>query len=162
MLSLDKTLLQQCSAFEPLASANLLSRRLRILVVDDEPSIRDILADSLREEGHFVDTAVDGLDGLEHFRRGAWDVVLTDRAMPGLSGDQLAVEIKIASPYLPIVMLSGFTPADSRPEDTPRAVDVMVKKPFSIEKLKAAVLEASELYSRVPDQFGDEDIRAIG
>lgn len=130
--------------------------------MDDEPSIREILAESLREEGHFVETAVDGLDGLEHFRRGAWDVVLTDRAMPGLSGDQLAAEIKIASPYLPIVMLSGFTPANSDSEDTPRAVDMMVKKPFEIEKLKAAVLQASELYSRAPEQFGDEDVRAVG
>ena len=130
--------------------------------MDDEPSIREILAESLREEGHFVETAVDGLDGLEHFRRGAWDVVLTDRAMPGLSGDQLAAEIKIASPYLPIVMLSGFTPANSDSEDAPRAVDMMVKKPFEIEKLKAAVLQASELYSRSPEQFGDEDVRAVG
>src|SRR5690349_727536 len=136
MPALDRSLLQQCSAFEPLASAGLLARKLRILVVDDEPSIRDILAHSLREEGHFVQTAVDGLDGLEHFRRGAWDVVLTDRAMPGISGDQLAAEIKIASPYLPIVMVSGFASGTTDSEDRPRAVDILVKKPFEIERLK--------------------------
>jgi DNA-binding NtrC family response regulator len=162
MPSIDQTLLQQCGAFEPLSSANLLARKLRILVVDDEPSIREILANLLRDDGHFVDTAVDGLDGLERFRRGAWDVVLTDRAMPGISGDQLATEIKIASPYLPIVMISGFTPPNADSEDTPRAVDMMVKKPFEIQKLKTLVLQAAELYPRTPDQAGEDEIRAVG
>ena len=146
----------ELALLEPMPhQSDFFRRRLRILVVDDEASIREIVDATLREEGHFVQTAIDGLDGLEHFRRGAWDVVVTDRAMPGLSGEQLAGEIKIASPYLPVIMLSGFTPGVSDISDRPHGVDLMVRKPFRLDALCEAVKRAAQLYSGDTDS-GEE------
>ena len=153
--------LAELARVESMPPPDYLQRRLRILVVDDESSIREVVATTLREEGHFVETAVDGLDGLEHFRRGAWDVVLTDRAMPGLSGEQLAAEIKIAAPYLPVIMLSGFSPSQSGSVGQPLAADMLISKPFRLETIRAAVIEAAQMYSGVSER-SDEDEQAVG
>jgi CheY-like chemotaxis protein len=66
------------------------SRPLRILVVEDEPLVREVLGVYLSEDHHDVTTAVNGRDGLEKFQAGDYDLVVTDRAMPEMNGDQLA------------------------------------------------------------------------
>jgi len=66
------------------------SHSLRALVVDDEQTVRDTLTICLTINGHTVETATDGLEGLEKFRAGEFDVVITDRRMPYMSGDKLA------------------------------------------------------------------------
>lgn len=140
-------------------------RRLRLLVVDDESSIRDILSAYLRGDGHFVETAVDGLDGLERFRRGTWDVVLTDRAMPGLNGWQLAAEIKAIAPRLPIIMLSGFASGVSEEPGQLKTVDLLVHKPFRLEALRETVQKAARLYPVTPAPLvrpEDQGERAAG
>lgn len=158
-----------CNAALPPPASELslepCQRRLRILVVDDEPSIRDILSAYLRGDGHFVETAVDGLDGLEHFRRGTWDVVLTDRAMPGLSGWQLAAEIKAIAPCLPIVMLSGFASGLLEESGQLKTVDLLMHKPFRLEELREAVQKAVRLYPASPTLLArpeDQGERATG
>ena len=65
-------------------------RRLRLLVVGDEPTIRDLVGQWLRLDGHYVETAADGVEGLKQFNEKNWDVVITGRMMPKLDGDGLA------------------------------------------------------------------------
>ena len=66
----------------------------RVLVIDDEIDVREALADMLREHRHEVTLAADGTEGLERFRDAVFDVVLTDLAMPGISGWQVAQAVK--------------------------------------------------------------------
>ena len=113
--------------------------RLRLLLVDDESTVRGVIAEYLQEDGHYVETAGDGLHGLERFRAGTWDLVITDRVMPKLDGDGLANAIKRIDPKVPIILVTAFAdrPPDVRGPGSP--FDMIVRKPFTHETLRAAV-----------------------
>jgi CheY-like chemotaxis protein len=64
--------------------------------------------EQLSSQGHTVETANNGLEGLDKFLSGQFDLVVTDRAMPEMGGDQLATAIKQVAPDRPIIMLTGF------------------------------------------------------
>ena len=80
----------------------------KILLVDDEPSVLEMLRQLLCLKGHIVDTSPNGEEGLEKIKSGNYDVVITDIQMPGLSGTEMAAIVKTeaASPP-PIIGLSG-------------------------------------------------------
>jgi signal transduction histidine kinase len=116
---------------------------LRILVVDDEPSIREVLRAYLKEDGHSVGVAIDGREGFELFcSSGDWDLVVTDRAMPHLNGDQLAAAIKQIRPHVPVVLITGFADVMSDVGDHPAAIDIVIPKPFTRDALRAAIANA--------------------
>ncbi|MBT3271211.1 response regulator [Candidatus Poribacteria bacterium] len=109
---------------------------LRVLLVDDEPLVRELLSEYMAVAEHQVTTASDGAEALEAFAPDSYDLVITDRAMPGLSGDQLATAVKDVSPQTPVIMLTGFGPMmDERPEN----VDMVASKPITMEELYTAI-----------------------
>ena len=113
-------------------------RSLRILVVEDEEIIRRMLVEYLSVAGHVVHTAPDGAKGLVECRGGKFDLVVTDQAMPGITGDELAAAIKSADPEMPVVLLTGF--ADfMKGEAKPASVDLVLKKPTSLPQLQRAI-----------------------
>ncbi len=118
------------------------SRRLRLLVVDDEPQVLEVLAAYLTGDGHEVTTAGDGREALEKFRQGTFDAVLLDRAMPGMSGDQLAGILKSAQPSLPVLMLTGFGAMMESAREIPPHVDRVVSKPVTLRQLRDALSQA--------------------
>src|SRR2546422_493000 len=73
----------------------------------------------------------DGSQGLERFRAGKFDLVLTDRAMPQMNGDQLAVAIKDLVPSTPVILLTGFVDLARENHQKPGAVDLMLPKPIT-------------------------------
>jgi two-component system KDP operon response regulator KdpE len=109
-----------------------------ILVVDDDPAIRESLARELRAAGYTTSLAADGTEGLTSFQTGAPDVVLTDLAMPRSDGFDLIAAIRGTS-AVPIIVLS-VRGADA---DKVRALDLgaddFVTKPFSVSELLARV-----------------------
>jgi PAS domain S-box-containing protein len=111
-------------------------RSLRVLVVDDEPSVRELLSEYLRVDGHAVTTATNGRKGLEAFRDGTFDLVLTDRAMPEMNGDRLALAIKQLAPDMPVLMLSGFGDMMKSADELPAGVDAVVGKPVTLATLR--------------------------
>jgi CheY-like chemotaxis protein/anti-sigma regulatory factor (Ser/Thr protein kinase) len=113
---------------------------LRILVVDDEAPVRDTLAAVLAADGHEVESAMDGAEGLRRFLASKFDLVITDKAMPGMSGDQMATAIKKSAPETPIVLLTGFGLFLDK-EDFP-AVDALASKPVRIPQLREAITHA--------------------
>lgn len=125
-------------------------RPLRILVVDDEAAVREVLAVCLSEDGHYVDCEVDGVAALERFRAAPWDIVLTDRAMPRMNGDQLAAEIKKLDPGIPVVMVTGFADLMRDVGDHPSGVDAVVRKPFTMETLRDGISKALVAPDPVP------------
>ena len=124
-------------------------RPLRILLVDDDASIREHLKEFLnRVEGHIVETAVDGMDGLQCFNEGAWDLVLVDRAMPRMNGFELAGAIKERSPHVPVIMISGIPGVATRTQGADASVDSFLPKPFTSEELSEAIECASRKCAR--------------
>ena len=115
------------------------ARQLHILAVDDEPMIRELLTTFLKSEDHTVETAVSGLEGLETFRAGRFDLVITDRAMPGMNGDQLTAAIKLLDSQIPIIMLTGFGSNMLAANEKPADVDLIVGKPFNLPDLEQAL-----------------------
>lgn len=117
---------------------------MRILVADDEPMVREVIRLYLVEDGHTVETAEDGSDALKKFQDGVFDLVLTDRAMPELSGDQLAAEVKALRPDIPVVLLTGFGDLMNAEGEKPPGVDAVVAKPFTMMSLRSAVADVNK------------------
>jgi len=116
---------------------------LRVLVVDDEPLVRNVEAKYLEAAGHTVVRAASGAEGLEKFRAEKFDVVVLDRAMPGMSGDQLAAAVKQLSADTPVIMLTGFGDLMDATGEMPPHVDVLLNKPITLVGLQEAVRKTS-------------------
>lgn len=112
---------------------------LRVLVVDDDVVVRRVLQSFLETDGHQMAGAADAAEALEKLRGAAFDLVILDRAMPGMSGIELAATIKRDSPGQRIIMLSGFGDTMATlGEETP-CVDLLLSKPICHEELAAAI-----------------------
>jgi signal transduction histidine kinase len=118
-----------------------LERTLQILLVDDQPIICELVAELLRTDGHVVHTAGSGGSALEKFREVDYDLVITDLAMPGMNGEQLANVIKQLTPAKPVILLTGFEDYSDEAGMCPPAIDLVVAKPASLEELRRAMLK---------------------
>jgi len=116
---------------------------LRILVVEDEPLVREVLSVYLAEDQHKVQVAENGRDGLEKFKAGTFDLVMTDRAMPEMNGDELALEIKRLNPGMPVLLLTGFGDLMTGAGEQPTGVDLVVSKPFTLTTLRSAIAKVT-------------------
>lgn len=116
-----------------------LSPSLRVLCVDDEPMVREVIASYLTQDGHIVEEATDGAEGLEKFQAGRFDLVVTDRAMPGMNGVQLGLAVKQKAPDTPVILLTGFGSLMEVTGEKPVGVDYVVSKPVTMEQLRKAV-----------------------
>ena len=109
---------------------------LRVLVVDDDPRVRDVLVAFLHEDGYATETATNGREGLERFREGGYDVVVTDCAMPELFGDKMAEAIKQLAPSIPIILITGFGNLLDAAEEGTAGADAVVSKPIRLSKFR--------------------------
>ena len=114
---------------------------LALLLIDDDALLLESLGEILRGEGHTVDTALGGEDGVEAVRRAAqagrrFDAVITDLGMPHVDGRQVAREVKALSPDTPVVMLTGWGRGMSESEPHPEGVDLLMSKPPKLAELR--------------------------
>ncbi|MSQ14448.1 MAG: response regulator [Dehalococcoidia bacterium] len=121
------------------------SKALHALIVDDELAIRTMLAALLEADGHQVELAEHGLQALEKLRSGSYDLLITDRSMPIMNGDQLAAAVKTMGLDLPIIMLTGFGELMASAEESVAAVDVTLAKPVSWDTLRVAIQQVTSV-----------------
>ncbi len=107
----------------------------RILVIDDEPDIAEILRDVLTAEGHSVELAGGGREGLDKVRGAPFDLVFTDLGMPDISGWEVASTIRENHPELPVVLVTGWGATLSEQEIAENFIAAVVNKPFDIDNL---------------------------
>src|SRR5688572_19888006 len=119
-------------------------RRLRILLVEDEANVRTVVTHQLSSEGHTVDSATNGREGLEKFMSSWFDLIITDRAMPEMGGDQLAAAIVGIAPDKPIIMLTGFGDLMTAKGEKPAGVRAIVSKPVTLDVLRQAIVQATD------------------
>lgn len=122
------------------SDTNAFARPLRILCIDDEPLIRELLSDSLVLFKHQVVTVDGGQRGIDTFRQAASDgnpfeVVITDLGMPEMDGRQVANMIKTESPTTPVIMLTGWGTMMKEEGDVPTQIDGVLSKPPRVKEL---------------------------
>jgi len=114
---------------------------LRVLVVDDEPRIRSLVCEYLATDHHKVETAGDGVEALEKLRLNRFDLIVTDRSMPRMSGEQLATAAKRQCPSTPVLLLTGFGEMMADQNERPEGVDLIVTKPVTMDALRDAIVK---------------------
>ena len=110
-----------------------------ILVVDDEPGIRAVLASSLEFEGYAVRVAADGRGALAEVQRARPDLVVLDVLMPGMDGLTACRRLRAADPHLPVLMLTARDLTGDRVAGLDAGADDYLAKPFELDELLARV-----------------------
>lgn len=121
------------------------TRKLQVLVIDDDVLVRAVLVEFLHQAQHQIETANDGWEGLEKFHTGHFDLVITDRAMPKLNGDSLASAIKALRPTIPVILLTGFGELMQANGELPKGVDCVMSKPFTFSTLQQTIAQVTEV-----------------
>lgn len=129
----------------------------RILVVDDEPFIRDLLADFFVKSDYEVVVAHDGESGIAECRRSSFDVALVDLKMPDQTGTDVLAEIRVLDPGLPVIIMTGYPTIDASIEAIRRGAHDFIVKPFRLQELKERIDRAIRTRSLTRDL---EDLRS--
>jgi len=111
---------------------------MRILVIDDEVAVADLLADAVRSEGHDTTVAHDGEAGLALLSRERPDAVFLDVAMPGMDGIEVLRRIRAGDSSLPVVLITGRADAEELDEARRLGVSEVIYKPDILTHLTAA------------------------
>jgi CheY-like chemotaxis protein len=111
----------------------------KILIVDDEQFVRDLLEKVLRRRGHEVTVASDADHALQAFAQANYDLLLTDVVMPGMDGFDLLRRVKSAYPAIKVIVLTGYARKQSISDFLLYGADEYLSKPFQVHELISAV-----------------------
>jgi two-component system cell cycle response regulator CpdR len=114
----------------------------RILIAEDEESLRRFVARALVIDGHEVVEAGDGAEALDYLKAEGFDLLLSDIRMPIMDGIALATATAELVPQMPILLMTGFAEQRERAEPLMRIVVDVVEKPFSLPQIRQAVANA--------------------
>ena len=129
---------------EPIVIRQILgvkSERKTILVVDDEPLLCEVVTEWLTTDGHTVATAGNGAAALQKFQANRFDLVLTDKAMPDMSGEQLAVVLHERGLGVPVILMTGFGDLMKAAGEKPPHIRAILSKPMTGMAFRAALAE---------------------
>jgi len=126
------------------ASGGVSRKKGRILIVDDEETVRQYLSDMLQRFGHEVHTAMSSIEALEAFRSRPldYDIVITDQAMPYVTGLTLANQLRQIRPDISIILCTGYTELISAEEASFFGIKKILMKPFTAKQIQR-VIESS-------------------
>lgn len=130
------------AAATPAERGSRAATRPRVLVVDDESSIRELLSKTLALAEYEVDTAQDGRAAIERLRLGHYDLLIADLKMPGLDGLSLIREAKRLKGDLPVIIITGYSTESSAIEAVNLGVAGYLTKPFRVPQVLAAAARA--------------------
>lgn len=115
------------------------ARKARILIIDDEEDIRNLLVDMLHGEGHSVDVASTGQEGIEKCKQSSFDFVITDLGMPNMSGWEVSKRIKAIQPDVTLILATGWDIRFDEEKLETAGVERVISKPFQIEEVLSCV-----------------------
>jgi excisionase family DNA binding protein len=130
------------ATFQPARSGVAAAGRPRVLVVDDEATIRDLLAKTLALAEYDVDLAPDGRSALDRLRMIPYDLLITDLKMPGVDGLTVIREARRLKADLPVIIITGFSNEASAIEAVNLGVSGYLTKPFRVPRVLAAAAKA--------------------
>lgn len=127
---------------------------LRILVVDDDPTIGDVLPRLLEPTGHTIVVAHDGATALRRYREGHFDLVLTDLTMPGMSGVELVHNLRALDPDVTVLACTGQAFEDQVNRAIEAGAVSVLHKPFEVDDVLQAIRKAWKKRNRVQESAG--------
>lgn len=150
VISLPRTLAERPPHEDAPAShlEDLGDGRARVLVIDDEENIRDILTDILETGDHEVVTAVDGPEGLARLAEAPFDLVFTDLGLPGMNGYEVAAQVKERFPEVPVGLVTGWGATLDPEKARHYGVDLVLSKPFRFDQVLKLVDDALQARAR--------------
>jgi CheY-like chemotaxis protein len=123
------------------ASRKKVGRVLKVLIVDDEKTSRDLVTLFLAADHHEVTAASSGAEALQNLRRWSYDLLVTDQGMPGMTGAALVEAVRKSGNSRPIIMLTGFGELMKSSGSIPDGVDLVLNKPVTSEALRFALIK---------------------
>jgi DNA-binding response OmpR family regulator len=123
-----------------------MNRRARVLLIENESQLREILRDVLTVWGYDVDVAPSGLNGLRLFEEGRHDLVLTDFLMPGMTGFEVGEALRESDPGARMIVIAGSL--DREIDRTPGHGFTLLKKPFEMRDLKLAMGRCLRMFAK--------------
>ena len=117
---------------------------MRILLTEDDDSVRAFVSRALELDGHKVETACNGVEAMERLStsNGGFDLLVTDVKMPIMDGIALAHEASGQWPRMPILLMTGFADQRERAQDLADVIRDVVTKPFTLQQIREAVSDA--------------------
>ena len=116
-----------------------LTKKLKVLAIDDQRMILDLLTSMFANLGHSTEVAETGLEGIAKFNQNAFDLVVTDLGLLDISGFEVSQKIKEQNPEVPIVMITGWGANFDQEQLKKAGVDYILAKPFKLEQLTEVV-----------------------
>lgn len=118
---------------------NMSTRKLRILVVEDDANILRIMKDLLTMSGHEVFVAADGEIGLKYLQSDTFDLMITDLGLPGINGWDLARASKRYQIDVPVISISSWQGKEAEEKTREYGIDIAIWKPFRIDQVHQAI-----------------------
>ncbi|TPI36684.1 response regulator [Mesorhizobium sp. B3-1-6] len=121
----------------------------KLLIVEDDESVRTLAARALERDGHNVTIATDGAQGLDMIRqaRGGYDLVVSDIRMPEMDGIEMATAAAREFPTMRIVLMTGYADQRERAEELNGIILDVVQKPFTLAEIRARVGKALSCFA---------------
>lgn len=111
----------------------------RVLIVDDQPIITDLLVDILKRMGYTSEVAFEGKEGIKTFAKDGFDLVITDLGMPDVSGWEVSKSVKKQNPSVPVILITGWGVEPDPHKIRDSGIDFVINKPFQINQLERIV-----------------------
>ena len=118
------------------------NKKIKILVLDDEPIVGKRLKPSLERKGYEVETFVRSIDALNRFEEEHFDIVITDLKMEGINGMEFLTKVKELKPETEVIVITGFATMESAKESFKKNVVDFLAKPFRLKEMQEAVAKA--------------------
>lgn len=126
---------------EKIVPAKKEKGKARILVIDDEEGVRELIRDILTDANHEVEVARDGNEGITLFREKEFDLVFTDLGMPVMSGWEVAEKVKSINEKVPIALITGWNVSLEESEQHDKKINLVLQKPFKMDQILNLVQE---------------------
>jgi DNA-binding NtrC family response regulator len=135
-----------------------MSDSAKILVIDDDESVRKVLASALEDEGYSVDTAENGTEAIRKCNVNFYNLALVDIRLPDMEGTKLLTEMKETTPKMVKIIVTGYPGLQNAIEAVNRGADGYVVKPFKMDDLLRTVKEHLEKQERAK-KYSEEKVK---
>lgn len=135
-------------------------KKRSVLIIDDEDSIRRTISLALQEAGFQTDTAANGEEAVRRFTERAYDVLILDLKLPGLSGVDVLGEARARRPDMPVVIITAYGDVESAVASLRGGATNFIQKPFTPERIQEAALEALNRQHQIArESWYDDHVR---